>query len=183
MKNHYEVLPGGIVKVYLDKGLCAIVEVDDLALIAPYRWYAHNPPRSTKWYASTSWYLGGGRLNQVKKLVSMHALIMGHDVSTGMDIDHINGNGLDNRRRNLRSATRTQTNANRGKYRNNSTGYKGVYYYPNRETPYWAYITCDRKRKSLGYYATAEEAALAYNKAAKELFGEYAHLNNLEVIH
>ena len=102
----------------------------------------------------------------------MHRLIMG-----GAFVDHIDGNGLNNRRSNLRPVT-VQQNAWNQRGHGGSSAYKGVSF--DRETGLWrAYYTKDRKRIFLGRYPTEEEAALSYNAAAKSAFGEYAKLNVL----
>lgn len=99
-------------------------------------------------------------------------------------IDHINGNPLDNRRSNLRLCTHTQNLQNMTK-RDISTHskYKGVSYMntsQKRVKRWLAYIDKDKKRKYLGYFYTQEEAALAYNEAAIENFGEFARLNEIK---
>jgi len=127
----------------------------------------------------------------------MHRLIM--NTPKGMHTDHINGDGLDNRKENLRVCTPQENHQNRKLRADSSTGFKGVAYtpiskkkYTSKKTgittisehvvkkPYQAYIG-DPERTSrqirLGYYATAEEAARARDAKAKELHGEYAYLN------
>lgn len=95
----------------------------------------------------------------------------------GYEVDHINGNGLDNRRCNLRIATPSQNRMNRGKQRNNTSGYKGVYW--NKDCKKWlASITIVNKQKHLGLFTEIKDAARAYNKAAIDYFGEYAIINS-----
>lgn len=87
--------------------------------------------------------------------------------------DHISGDGLDNRRDNLRIATNSQNQANRSAPQNNTSGYKGVHFYKPLQK--WvAYIRVNYKRHHLGYFTTPEDAHQAYCKAAKSFFGEYA---------
>lgn len=91
-------------------------------------------------------------------------------------VDHINGNGLDNRRANLRPATPSQNTANARMPSDNTSGFKGVGWFAR--TGRWrAYITYQGRQKHLGYFDIAEEAALAYDAAARELFGEFARPN------
>ena len=85
-------------------------------------------------------------------------------------IDHINNIHDDNRYCNLREATHQQNIFNRGIFKNNTTGYKGVIAINNR---FRATIGFNNKRIHLGYYDTLEEAAAAYEEKARELFGEY----------
>jgi len=94
----------------------------------------------------------------------------------GRMTDHINGNTLDNRRSNLRLATPSDNAHNTKLPKNNTTGYRGVGKKGNR---YIAHIRSDNKEHHLGSFSTPEEAALAYNKAATELHGEFASLNTI----
>ena len=107
----------------------------------------------------------------------MHKLVIGIPDETAMG-DHINRNRLDNRRSNLRVATDTQNCRNSGIRSHNTTGYKGVAH-RKHSTRWWARIVVDGKFIYLGQYDTAEEAALAYNKAAIKYFGEFASPNKL----
>ena len=97
-----------------------------------------------------------------------------------LQVDHINGNRLDNRKENLRLATPQQNQMNRKSHRNSTSKYKGVSWDKSRNK--WrALIMIDNKYKHIGRYQDEREAALAYDKAARELFGEYAHLNFEEI--
>lgn len=97
-------------------------------------------------------------------------------------IDHINGNPLDNRKCNLREATVSQNSMNRGKASHNTSGYKGVFLRKElKNKKYQAYITANHLRKTIGYYKTAEEAALAYNTEAIRIHGEFAKLNKVTI--
>jgi len=87
-------------------------------------------------------------------------------------VDHIDGDPLNNSLSNLRWCTYTENGRNRKKHRNNTSGYKGVYF--NKAAGKWrARIKINGKNKSLGYFHTKEEAAAAYEAAAKEAFGEF----------
>lgn len=100
-----------------------------------------------------------------------------HTFLTGLPlVDHVNRNGLDNRRINLRPATRSQNAANAGFLRNNTSGYRGVSWH--RATKKWGVQLIARGRKFyLGEFADPIEAAHAYDAAANREFGEYATLN------
>lgn len=93
-------------------------------------------------------------------------------------IDHINRIRDDNRIENLREAIQNQNQWNRSKNKSSSSKYKGVYFNRN-ESKWQTQITKDRKMIYLGKFETEKEAALAYNQAAMELFGEFAHLNTV----
>lgn len=142
----------------------ALVDPDDRALVARYRWYELRRGHTT--YA-----MANGR-----RWLSMHRLII--RAPKGIEVDHVDGDGLNNRRYNLRLATRSQQLMNRrgwGKSR-----FKGVC--PSGRK-WQAYITKDHVDYRLGSFDTEEEAALAYDRAALQLHGEYARLNFPEVRH
>ena len=139
------------------------------------KWYLWKSPTGNIKYA-----MSGNRRS------SVHRIVMGNP--KGMDIDHINHNGLDNRKENLRICTHSQNCANKKARRDSGTGVKGVYKVKreNCKKPFCAYIS-DPKTKfpkkrhiRLGYYKTIEEAALAYNKKAIEMYGEFAVLNEIK---
>lgn len=94
-----------------------------------------------------------------------------------MFLDHINGARDDNRFENLRECTTQQNSANRSTDRGSHSGFKGVYWYSSHKK--WAArISWSGKRRHLGYFRTAEEAAIAYDQEAKKLHGEFVRLNN-----
>ena len=96
----------------------------------------------------------------------------------GQEVDHINRNPLDNRRANLRLCARSENAHNQGKHRDNTSGYKGVFAY--RPGMWRARIMADGAVHHLGVFVDPVEAALAYDRAAIELHGSFAHLNFLE---
>ena len=89
-----------------------------------------------------------------------------------------NGNGLDNRKANLRICSNSQNQANRGVGKNNTSGFKGVWF-DNRVLRWRAAIQVLKKRIQLGKFDLKEDAARAYNKAATKYFGEFALLNRI----
>ncbi|MHB8674642.1 MAG: HNH endonuclease [Candidatus Limnocylindrales bacterium] len=94
----------------------------------------------------------------------------------GKQVDHINGNTLDNRRENLRIVTNQQNQFNKKMYRDNKTGFKGVWPQGKR---FYGQIRLNGKKTILGSFETPLDAARAYNEAALKYFGEYARLNIL----
>jgi len=99
----------------------------------------------------------------------MHRFITGWSY-----IDHIDGNGLDNRRQNLRPANESTNGANRAISSNNTSGFKGVV---RSRTKWGAVITPSGRKVWLGTFLTPEDAARAYDAAAAVYFGEFARLN------
>ena len=108
---------------------------------------------------------------------SMHRFILG--LTGGDEVDHVNGDGLDNRRANLRVCSRRDNVRNKSVSSNNKCGYKGVSHVPyGKRVKRWvAKININGRQKHLGYFSRPDEAAEAYNKAAVELFGRFARLN------
>lgn len=149
----------------LTQGYVALVDVADYELVAQYSWCVDIRPNGLR-YANTS--LPAPR----RRTLRMHQLIL---PGKG-ERDHKNGNGLDNRRENLRMATRTQNIHNTRK----KTGsvYKGVTFQPRLISRPWQVRV---GYKHIGYFATAEEAALAFNRVAKAERGEFARLNEVKV--
>lgn len=108
------------------------------------------------------------------KPVLAHTLIM--NTPKGLEVDHINGNKLDNRKSKLRIVTKQQNYQNQGKRLGCYSKYKGVSW--NKRSKKWlAYICLNYKLIHLGYFSDEIEAGKAYDTKAKELFGEFAKLN------
>jgi hypothetical protein len=120
-----------------------------------------------------------GARGDAKKTILMHRVIL--KASERTEVDHINGNKLDNRRENLRVATKSQNLGNQKIRSTNTSGFKGVnwkQWRKIRSSGAWtARISVGSKRIHLGYFSTAEEAARAYDSAAQQYFGEFAKLN------
>lgn len=164
--------PDNIDFIPLTQGMYAIVDMADSERVSAFRWYAHR--QKTKIYAKRFFRVDGRRV-----LANMGRFILG--VSDGvvdrMVVDHINGDGLDNRRENLRLCLPSENMKNRLKdeAKNFSSKFKGVSVY---KRPSWqARIRVDRTTIFLGYFDSEIAAALAYDAAAKKYFGEYARLN------
>jgi hypothetical protein len=140
-----------------------IIDDEDYDKIKDYTWHINSYKNTKMIYARSSAKDGG---------VYMHRIIM--DIHNRIKIDHINGNGIDNRKENLRIATHQQNNFNKKPYVNNKCGLKGVRLDRGN---YVATITYNAVTKYIGSYKIIEEAAMAYDKKALELFGEFAYLN------
>jgi hypothetical protein len=155
-------------EVPLTKGKIAIIDDEDYERVVQHRWFASLI--NGHWYAYHDFRQKNGKY----KHVSMHGFILA--APRGTHIDHINNDGLDNRKSNLRLATPAQNARNCAKYRNNSSGFKGVF---RRKSTgrYEAQIKDKGKIIRLGVYRNAEDAARAYDAKALELAGQFARLN------
>ncbi|HLK57241.1 MAG TPA: HNH endonuclease [Chthonomonadaceae bacterium] len=158
--------------LYLTGGGLAQVDDDDAKWLSRHTWSLFPSGRTA--YARTHVREADGKFHRRY----MHTMILRRHgrLPDGLKVDHINGDGLDNRKENLRPATHAQNHQNRRKIEGCSSRYKGVSW--NKERQRWrAYIYVNRKRIELGYYADEKEAALAYDRAALQYFGEFAKPN------
>ena len=151
-------------EIKLTKGMVALVDDEDYEWLNQFKWYAGKGWNT--YYASRNAKLNGKRI-----LLNMHVAIMG--TSTGL-VDHIDGDGLNNQRYNLRRCTRAQNGMNRSPNKNSTSKYKGVY---KAKGKYVAAIAVNGTQAYLGTFTLDSDAAKAYDKAAKEHFGEFAYLN------
>ena len=150
--------------INLISGKVALVDDADYERVSRHKWYSDKKARTE--YAQ-------GKMKG-NKTIRMHRLIL--DVPRGTEVDHINGDGLDNRRSNLRLCSRAENTRNRRKIKGTSSKFKGVYWYKNAKK--WsASIMSNDKTIYLGFFTDENLAAKAYDKKAKELFGKFAKLN------
>ena len=149
-------------EIPLTRGKVALVNDEDYERVMMHKWCAVKT--RNKWYAQR---------REGKKKVSLHRFIL--DAKSGEECDHINGDGLDNRRCNIRIVTSQQNKWNQQKTHGSSI-YKGVSWEKDRNK--WRTgIRINNKDIHLGLFDSEEEAAKAYDAKAIELFGEYAKLN------
>ena len=143
----------------------AIVDAEDYGWLSKYKWHASKDRRN--YYAKRRGPHG---------IVTMHRVIL--NAPAGLVVDHINHNGLDNRKANLRLCTVAQNNRNARPCTgpNKTSKYKGVSFDKNRNR-FAASIKHHRKIYFLGRFKNETDAAKAYDKAAKKYFGEFAYLN------
>ena len=153
----------------LTRDYVTVVDNDDYEWLNQYKWYSACG-RGGLIYAARNI-----RRNGKRTMEFMHRIII--NPAENMEVDHINGNGIDNRRHNLRVCTHSQNAQNqRPQKRNLSSKYKGVYWRKRRKC--WrAQIQNNGKKMYLGHFDNEEAAAHAYNEAAIRLFGEFAQLN------
>lgn len=156
------VVQGKITKIKLTKNKWALIDTEDLYKIKEFKWCSSHA------YALTGVYW---------KKIYMHRII----INPFMDeqVDHINGDGLDNRKENLRVCTNTQNQYNSKKRKNTSSKYKGVSFY--KLSKKWnAKLQYNKKSLNLGYFNSEIEAAKAYNNASLKYHREFANINKLK---
>jgi len=154
-------------EIPLTQGKVALVDDADYDNVAKYQWYAKSSYH--QWYAVRHGYTTEGK----RPCFLMHRAIM--EACRRQEIDHVNGNGLDNRRCNLRFCTRTENQRNRWST-SGSSQYKGVGWHA-QVCKWQAQIQIDGKVRYLGVFLNEEEAACAYDVAAHQYFGEFARCN------
>lgn len=152
------------------EGKFAIVDDEDYPILMRMTWCLaeHGYPKTRDFY--------------------MHQLILGFpETNGGILIDHKDRNPLNMRKDNLRVTTRQRNLFNRPKQKNNQGLYKGVFFRERLKAKPWQASIAKtengvQRSYFLGYFATSEEAARAYNKKARELFGEFAYLNQIRKV-
>ena len=155
------------IEIPLTQGKVAIIDEADWPLVSGFGWYAVKDRNI--WYAQAN----TSRKEGPRRTVRMHRLLLGL-TDQKIKIDHRDGNGLNNRRANLRTCTHTQNLRNRGAQANNKCGFKGVSWH--KQHGMWrAQIQVSGRQKHLGYFPTHEAAYAAYCAAAAELHGEFAN--------
>lgn len=179
MKNEYQHNDDGTTHIFVESKSkhfpgkhTIIIDTEDWDKVKEHKWGITNYTNNSQPYART---------RRDNKNLPLHHVIAGKP-SAGMVVDHINHEStLDNRKSNLRIVSYFQNAQNRTRNKNKkSSQYKGVYW--RKDTERWrALLMHEGKYKSLGNYDCEHQAALAYNKKALELWGEHAHLNEVEI--
>jgi hypothetical protein len=154
---------GNVAFVPLTRGLEAKIDAADAHLVAGFNWYA-NPKGRTAYAMRKDPTLGH---------VSMHRVVMG--ALDSLPVDHIDGDGLNNRRVNLRAATVFQNNQNLRLGRHNTSGVKGVSW-NTAKGKWWAEVMAQGQVRRLGYFARFEDACEARAKAAMQMHGGFFSL-------
>lgn len=174
MKKREITIVGDIAYVPLTHGYIAIIDAADAELVGQWNWLAQIRPGG-KVYAGRSQWSNGKHVG-----IRMHRFLL--DAPAGFEIDHINTDGLDNRRANLRIATTSENQRNRGATRLNTSGFKGVSFI--KCSGKWrSEIKVNKKTIYLGQHATPETAYAAYCKAAKSMHAEFANYGELTRSH
>lgn len=143
---------------------------EDAPRVEGFAWRILKRPHTQTGYAVA-------KVDGRRRLVQMHRVILGSP--SGVVVDHRNGNGLDNRRANLRECTHAQNLWNSGAHRDSRSGIKGVSLDPTKrgDKKFKASITAAGDRMHLGWYLTAEQAGAAYALAAYQFHGEYSRID------
>ena len=154
----------------LTHGKVALVDSQDYNWLSQFKWRAQKSgKRPDSFYAVRNM-----TIEKRRTTIQMHRQIM--HPPHGLEIDHKNNNGLDNRRCNLRFCTRSQNMANSRGHRRRRSSFKGVSFH--KEYKKWrAIITQNKKNQHLGFFRSQVRAAKAYDDKAKELFGQFARPN------
>jgi hypothetical protein len=152
----------------LSRGMTALVDNADYDWLNQWSWYAFK--NSNRFYAVRNIQLPDGR----RTTVYMHRAIL--TAPTGTEVDHQDGDGLNNQRSNLRLATHSQNCCNRGIPSTNTSGFKGVTWH--KPSGKWrAYIKVDGYARNLGGFADINDAAAAYDTAALRYHQSFARTN------
>ena len=158
-------IDGNAAYVPLTKGYESIIDIDCVDLVKNCNWCVK--PGGRTYYAMSN------KPRPDRGTFFMHGVIL--PSPNGFFIDHIDGNGLNNKRNNLRIVTHTQNMFNRRLRVDNASGFKGVFWH--KHTKKWASeIVANKIRHHLGYFKTPEDAHAAYIAAAKKLHGEYRRI-------
>lgn len=159
-------IEGNVAYVPLTQGYEAIIDAEDVPLVDGCNWFALVKPNTV--YAVRSKHFGGER-----RASKMHRVLLA--CAPGLEVDHADGNGLNNRRDNLRPATIPQNRRNAKMRSDNSSGKKGVNW--DAQARKWrARIMVDGKSRFLGVFRDLDDAAKAYAKASAELHGLFGRI-------
>lgn len=154
-------------KIPLTRNFEALIDKQDFEIVRQYKWHTHESHKGY-FYAVTNIRLSCGK----RAILKMHRLLLGlHD--RNVKVDHKDGNGLNNKRSNIRICTQGQNVLNTSVQKNNTTGLKGVSFSKKRNV-YVARLMFNGEYKLCKQFKTAEEAYKAYCEAARKFHGEFA---------
>ena len=151
-----------------------ILDYEDYKRLNIYKYHVHTPKREKKYFSRCLFIQG-----KVKTRLLHHDIMnFTYDKKEKREIDHINGNTLDNRKCNLRIVSHYENSLNRAGNKNSLSKYKGVTFYKDKKKKrFGAKIYNKGKGVFLGYYETEKEAMIAYNRAVKKYHGVYGYFN------
>lgn len=151
-------------EIQLANGKVCLVDDGDYKMLSMYGWYAKENSNTTYVYTQL-------HKNKTRRTVHIHQMLL--LPPDGYVVDHINGNGLDNRRSNLRLCTQSQNRMNSKKSNRNNAGIKGVGWSKDNNK-WYAYITFEKVMRNLGHYINKDEAINARKQAEEKYYKEYA---------
>ena len=155
-------------EIKLTQGKVALVDDEDFEFLSQWKWCASKPTYSKAYYALRGEWIRKGKT----KPILMQRVIM--NTPEGLTVDHIDHNGLNNQKSNLRNCTQSQNRKNRTPNYDSTSKYLGVYITHGRIR---SEICLPDKKIHIGCFKTEEEAAIAYDKVASQYYGEFANLN------
>jgi hypothetical protein len=154
--------------IELTQGKVSIVGVEDFEQLSKHKWYFHKNGYAVRNRKKSD---GPG-----SRCIRMHREIL--RAPDDLLVDHINGDKLDNRRSNIRLATKSQNECNKGPSSLNGSGYRGVSW-SKQKRKWHVRVYLDAKCQHVGFFSNIEEAALAYNEATKKIHGSFSRENEL----
>jgi hypothetical protein len=166
VRNRKIRIAGDLAYVPLTKGLEAVIDASDVDLVEGFKWFARIKKGATSYAVRRATDSDGRNLD-----VYMHRVIA--QTPTEFDTDHVDGNGLNNRRSNLRYATKSQNMHNMRKRRDNTSGFKGVSWHKSSEK-WMARIRLNGEQHHIGSFTTLQAAHEAYSQVSSRMHGEYA---------
>lgn len=169
----YRYRPDGSVEIRLTQGQVTVIDAKDLELVQGFSWVASRT-KSARGFCAVANSQGTAASKQIR----LHRMLL--NASPDVEVDHRNHDTLDNRRDNLRAATRLQNSRNvrkRQQTRPCTSIHKGVCW-DSRKQKWMSRIYVNGRHRFLGYFDLDTDAAQAYDVAAAEMFGEFAHTNS-----
>jgi hypothetical protein len=165
-----DYLESGMKEIQLSRGFVTQVDDEDFEFLSQISWFAFK--HGQKFTAARTLFINGRR-----KTIFMHrCILLPCNTSSKIEIDHIDGNALNNQKANLRTCTHSQNTKNKDKQSINTSGFKGVYFH-KKNKKWRAQIGLNGRRVTLGEFHTKEEAASTYDLSAVKYYGEFARLN------
>jgi len=165
-------LVGALVRIPLTHGYETIVDASDLELVVKYDWYARVRLKADG-SIRTVYAIRSKKVARKVRMLGIHRTIL--NAPDGYEVDHIDGDGLNNRRSNLRLASRAENQKNRARPVSNSSGVKGVTWDAARGK-WLAQIGSANKHHYLGRFDKIEDAAAAYAAASAKFHGEFGRV-------
>lgn len=159
-------------EIKLNKGFVALVDDEDFERVNKFNWFVLKG--TSTYYAQRTFWINGKQYHQY-----LHQFMFDYFKSKDSKrivIDHINHNGLDNTRINIRECTHSQNRMNQIPINNKTSIYKGVDW-SQKSKKYRAKIGINHKSIHIGFFASEKDAAIAYDMAAKKYHGDFAYLN------